>query len=38
MEHGWTIVVARKHNIYGHDQDIEQILRREYKALTLKSR
>ncbi len=38
LHHGWTIVVARKQNIYGRNQDIAQILRREFKALTLKSR
>ena len=25
-ERGWVIVVARKHNVYGHDQDVEGLL------------
>ena len=35
---GWTIVVARKDNLYGRNQDIDRILRQEFRALTLKSR
>ena len=35
---GWTIVVARKHNLYGRHQDIDRILRQAFKALTPKSR
>lgn len=27
----WTLVVARKHNVFGRDQDIEHVLREEYK-------
>jgi hypothetical protein len=32
----WTIVVGRRHNVYGRKQDIGTILRREYRALTSK--
>lgn len=35
-DQGWTIVVARKHHIYGRQQDLHQILRREFKALASK--
>jgi hypothetical protein len=31
--HGWTIIVVRKHNIYGRQQDIHEILRREFRLL-----
>jgi hypothetical protein len=36
LDQGWTVVVARKHNVYGRRQDIHLILRRELKAATLK--
>ena len=32
-EHGWVIVVGRKRNVYGHDQDIDRLLLQAWHEL-----